>query len=641
MQLKIRNLKIDNFKGCKHLNIDFSEFVTSISGANATGKTTILDGLWWLLFGKDSTGSEKFEIRPLDADGNKVHHVDISVEATCEVIYDDAATVLKETVIIKKRQSEKWVTKRGSVSAELQGNVNTYEVDGFERKESEYKAFIAKLIEEKLFKMLTSPMYFASLPWKEQREILMQFVADKTDRELAEEFGGFDLILDDLGKASTDDVAAKYRKEQTGLKKEQAEAPVRIDEVSKRKVDVNVPLLMKERAAIVEQIEELDEHIKSIDVSAQAKNIADQIYGLKTQQTEMLRKSREQFETEKHETKMQLMSLQSQAQVLSSRMAEKKREIDRADKTIEADNSMLANFRKQWTETKAEEYKGDDVCFNCGQPLPENMVAKNKAKFEADKAARLEQITEKAKLISDDAKRVTADREKAVKDLTDFEIGKNSADRGIKALEEKLNALVEPPIPAECYELDDQIIALEKTAETLVQPDTTDYEIARDTFQKRVNEIDMALAQVKENEAIDARVAELTEELRNIAQRSADVEQKIDLLEQFVRMKMERVSKIVNGYFDGVEFKLFDTQINGGVKETCECTVNGVPYGSLNNGHRIIAGIAIIKALQKQFNVSAPVFLDNAEALSSFNIPKLDCQLVTMSVSDEPTLTVR
>jgi hypothetical protein len=115
----------------------------------------------------------------------------------------------------------------------------------------------------------------------------------------------------------------------------------------------------------------------------------------------------------------------------------------------------------------------------------------------------------------------------------------------------------------------------------------------------------------------------------------------VDMVQDFVRKKMELIGSKVNGLFNGVNFKLFDVQINGGIKEVCECTVNGVPYGSLNNGHRIVAGLEIIRALQQVYGVKAPIFIDNAEAINDFNIPKLDSQMILLKVTDDDKLTIK
>ncbi|NNJ31627.1 hypothetical protein [Lacrimispora defluvii] len=68
--------------------------------------------------------------------------------------------------------------------------------------------------------------------------------------------------------------------------------------------------------------------------------------------------------------------------------------------------------------------------------------------------------------------------------------------------------------------------------------------------------------------------------------------------------------------------------------------VNGVPFSSLNAGHRVVAGLDIITALQKIYGVTAPIFIDNAESVNDFNIPDMEGQLILLKVSINNTLKV-
>ena len=104
---------------------------------------------------------------------------------------------------------------------------------------------------------------------------------------------------------------------------------------------------------------------------------------------------------------------------------------------------------------------------------------------------------------------------------------------------------------------------------------------------------------------------------------------------------MTMVSKIVNEKFGIVNWKLFDKQVNGAIVECCECTIDGIGINKdLNNGHRIVAGLDIINTLSKLYGVTAPIFIDNAEAVNDFNIPKMDAQMILLSVSNDKELKV-
>ena len=78
---------------------------------------------------------------------------------------------------------------------------------------------------------------------------------------------------------------------------------------------------------------------------------------------------------------------------------------------------------------------------------------------------------------------------------------------------------------------------------------------------------------------------------------------------------------------------MFDIQINGGIKDTCEAMVNGVPFSNVNTAMRINAGIDIINTLCQYYKVNAPIFADNKESVT--NIIDTKSQLICLEVSHE------
>ena len=126
----LKKLHLENFKGCKDVTVDFGS-KTLVKGQNATGKTTLVDAFTWVLFDKDSTGATKFQVRPLDSDGNPIHFVEIKAEVSLEI--DEVPYTLS------KKQKEKWVKKRGSEEQEFQGNVNEFEINGYPKSEKDFK----------------------------------------------------------------------------------------------------------------------------------------------------------------------------------------------------------------------------------------------------------------------------------------------------------------------------------------------------------------------------------------------------------------------------------------------------------------------------------------------------------------------
>lgn len=416
--IKLKSLYIQNFKGCKERIINFGEN-TKICGANATGKTTIFDAFTWLLFGKDSLGNAKFGIRPLDKDGKMIDNLEISVEA---VISAD-----NEEYMLKKVQKQKWVKKRGTNATEFQGNVNEFEINRYPKSEKDFKQFISGMIDEKIFNLVTNPVAFTSLPWKEQREILMQFVGESSDVHIAEEHGEkFLKLIPELKIASTDDILKKYTKAKNTLNKEMVEIPARIDEVSKQLGTVDVGALEVEKTAkevVLKKVEDELSYGSTNVVEINAKR--EQVMQLKMDRSDVqnrestiLMDKRRKAVSEYNDAGDKLAFLKKQADSITFDIESAERQKERA----ETDKNKLED---EWRREKASvfpemkpfpdylslpELTEDDLtCPTCGQSLPKEVREKRISDYEERKKNN-EDGYQKAK--ADYEERYLADKEK-------------------------------------------------------------------------------------------------------------------------------------------------------------------------------------------------------------------------------------
>lgn len=143
-----------------------------------------------------------------------------------------------------------------------------------------------------------------------------------------------------------------------------------------------------------------------------------------------------------------------------------------------------------------------------------------------------------------------------------------------------------------------------------------------------------------DNTAVEERIAELRDEQKQVGQLIADQEKQLYLLDEFCKAKMDMLSDRINEKFKMVSFVLFEKQINGGIVPTCKSKYRGPSYNDVNSGHRVVMGLDIIRTLQDIYGVKAPVFIDNAEGINDFNLPVMDCQMVSLAVSDDAELRV-
>lgn len=665
MQIRLKSLHLENFKGIQNTTVDFSQR-TNIHGANATGKTTIFDGFTWLLFNKDSAGNEKFDIRPLDAEGKRIDNVEIKATALLDVDGTE--------VELSKVQKQNWVKKRGTDTVSLQGNINSFEVDGYPKLESDYKAYINQLTPEDLFKILTSPQYFAGMDWKKQRTVLMKLAGGVSDLEIAREDAKFTLLISELEKApSTDDIRKKYAKALSDWKKCQAELPARIDEVSRQLVDVDVAELELYRNHLKEKIAETEQ---AMDNSAGAykeyQTRFEEVMTLRKEVQEYREKAEDKAEEQREKIRKKIRDCDSTISIARQGSKFAVLEAERLERQISSRKEEKVSLQNEWRAKKAQNYQeyvplpdlGQDalICPVCHREFQDDRreqiirdheelcrkheedYRKGMDAFELDKKKSLAAIEEKGNAVVESIRNLRAEKEQIQNQIAEHEKNIQNAETEKADLEKILSQ-----IPVDAGLSDDQVFAemqlhLSKMEEALSsmnngEDSRSQMKIRLSGLREELSATEQKIAS-SDNSKVEARIEELQEEQREVGQKVADQEQMLYLLDQFVMEKMLRISEIINSKFDTVSWKLFDVQINGGVKECCECTVNGVPYSALNSGHRIVAGLDIIRSLSQLYEASAPIFIDNAESINEFNLPDMDAQMICLSVSEDRELKV-
>jgi len=130
----------------------------------------------------------------------------------------------------------------------------------------------------------------------------------------------------------------------------------------------------------------------------------------------------------------------------------------------------------------------------------------------------------------------------------------------------------------------------------------------------------------------------LESEGKNLAQQIADLEKEEFIIEQFMKKKITTIENKINSMFKHVKFKMYEQLINGGEEETCIALIDGVPFSDANHSAQINAGIDIINTFSKHLDVTAPIIIDNAEAINEI-IPT-ESQLIRLLVTDDKTLKI-
>ena len=654
--IKLLSLYIKNFKGCSERTVNFGD-VTEISGANGTGKTTIFDAFLWLLFGTNSVGmsdkSTNFS-RPKDSTGHRIDNVDIEVTASL--------TVDGKPVQLQKVQKQKWSRVRGTDQLVLKGNENSYAINGVDKKEKDFVEYINSIIDVEKFKLLTDIDYFLNLPNEDVKgkpgkmSLLLELCGDVTDKDILEsDPDKWNVIAEDVMNIGVRDAITKAKREKSAAEKAEKEIPARIDEVSRQEKQVpDVAVLTEKLNDVTRRIADSNAELQTYGSEDEAAELGKKLAELKSRQADIEIQAKRELANEREESLAGYREAQKN-------LAEKELLLRKADgvamkldSRIDVLNAELVNLGRIYKETlnPVPFDESSAMCRYCGQMLPQGRVAELKAHHEAAEKERVQKNNEilmKGKATKADVASLETELESVKKERQQIEsdIGK------VKAQCEKLKeqADVFPKEPdltgnAEYLNLLKQIDEADKTLESVYvkQKNARKCKAELAELNNELSSVTRQIAEVEQiqefNDGVKARIEELNEEHRTIGQNIANAERKVILLEEFTIARSKMLSERINSHFEIARFSLIDEYQSGGTSSTVKIMCGGVNDFNINNGHLMLTCIDIIRTFQKHFDTHLPLFVDNAEALSSDNTPKLDSQLILLKVTDDPELKV-
>lgn len=641
--LLLNRLSLRNFKGCKSFDLVVNGVNAKGYGDNATGKTTLFDGFNWLFFDKDSQNKSNFQIKTLDENNNVIHGLEHEVEAE----FNLNGSTLK----LKKVFAEKWTKKRGQATAEFTGHTTTYFIDDVPVKKKEYEAKIESIMSEDIFKLLTSPTYFnEQLHWQKRRDLLLDIAGDITEEEVISSNKKLIKLPEILNGKSIEDYRKIIASRRKKINEELEKIPVRIDEIRRNLPDTNG----LDKAALEQQVTELnneiDELMTNINSIKNGKAISDIQQSIQKIDMELLDIKRENESDSKekiYQFKSRIQEETSNISILNSKITNAEHRKQDSEKTIKYINQELSALRSKWYEIDKREFTHEDSCTcpSCGQDLPEEQVESARQKalaaFNRTKSEDLEKVNKDGKSKNARVTELNSEIETIDKEILKIQSQVSEKETFLKGLREQLEQLestvtdvLDNPAYVEKLKekqsLEGQIKAIREDSNKQIQSiqmEILDKKEQRDQIQNNIGQLANIDAQNK-------RISELMQEERNLAAEFEELEGNLYLTEEFIRLKVTMLEERINSKFKYARFKLFETQVNGGLQEVCETTFNGVPYSSgLNNAARINVGLDIINTLSEHNNFSAPIFIDNAEAVTKLIDTK--AQTIALVVSEE------
>ena len=631
MNIKINSLRLQNFKGVKALEIDFKDKLTNIYGDNAVGKTTVFDAFCWLLWDKDSLNRSQFEIKTLDENGQAIPMIDHSVEAILNV--DGVDTTFK------KIYSEIWTKKRGQTQKEFTGHTTDYYINDVPIKKKEYQDRIASVISEEQFKLLSNVQHFnVNLDKKQRRDTLLSLIDDVNVEDIIASNADFKKL--ELDKYKLEEIRAMNKATASKINKEIEELPVRIDELNNSIQELDFDALEFRKKSKVSSKDIIDKQLS--DFSSIADNISlisKDITTLELEKNSILRQIEDDYNKKVQEIRNNSNVSANQKEQLIKKADNVSKELEFANKEKEMLNKNLDDERAKWIKLNEEEFDGDTTCPTCKQELPQNEIEKIKTEFNINKSKKLEQIELQAKHIKDKItlkEKSINDNEEILKDLQS-QIDSIQDEKEIN-VDELISTIEKAPVPIRVAEIDSEIETKKQELTNLNKADNKDLLERKKAIESEIEEINKQLYYKEENIKIQAKIEQYKEQEKELAKAYEKTQEILNLCDEYTKIYTNLVSDKINNMFKLVKFKLFDVQVNGGIAETCEATVYGVPYSDVNNAGKINAGLDIINVLSEKLDISTPIFIDNAESVNE--LIEVNAQVVRLVVSNDKKLRV-
>lgn len=640
MQLKLNKLVMENFAGFENQTFEFNGQDADIFGQNGTGKTTTATALQWLLFDKGLDGSTKsFNPVPENEKGEEQYELIPTVIAEFEI--DGGLLTLK------KESHPKYSTNQKTNRKEYNRSRTKYQYINDEKvKVTDFKNRVAEIIDEDVFKLITNPGAFNQLDWKVRRNLLFEIADDISDDDVISS----DPELEGLKELLTDhDIETK--KKIVGDKIKQInqqikDIPTRINEASHSLVEVeqlnesDYKQLEENIQSLVNKRYELQNGSAEIELRNRVKDKQSELERIKrdhSSNTESrIHSLMNEFNAEESTIlnyKSKMKNNQTQIQYEEGR----RKELLSEHKRLKADLEKVKNQKFKYVDGK--------VCACCGQELPNEKVevARENAlkKFNKEKSHEIEVITQSIERVLADGKKIKptidalTDENNKHQELINAATEKSTK---IKSKIDSLKAEITDVTESEEYqEVQSDIDELNKKRMN-IQKEVADRLDELDSQSNELNakkeHLDKLKSIAASNENVKKRIQELKDKEDELLDEKEVYSGQLYKLNKFTITKINKLTDNINQKFKYVKFKLFYTQVDGEVKETCETTVNGIEYHrGLNSAKKLNAGLDIINTLCDHYKINAPIFIDNAESV--IDILPTKSQQIRLVVSKE------
>ena len=628
-------LKIENFRGISELEINFKDGLNQIYGDNGVGKSTILDSITWVLFGKNLSDKKSgFTISPI-IDGVERNDLNTKVKL-----------IINNNFIVERE----WKDKKTKLQC---GFIENGEENLVSMTQTEYKKILSeKFIDEEEFKALSNINYIPSLKWQELKEFIFSLIGEIKDEEvlLNGNFESIEMMIRNFGiEKTTEQIKTTEKQLNESIKTLEIEVQNTINLKEKYVSESEENETLKTRK------QELENKIASIKEKQEKNNLLIKEHQQKKElqmQKELELKSKIQNLEQKKEQISNYEELYKANSynvdlVRQRDLNEKQLEIEETERRIKSQQENLAEKNHHLEEIieTANNYAQTEVkienetCGACGQKLPEDKIQESLNNLKEIHNSEIERYKNEIKSIKNAIETLEANikldenlKENLLKELENIKT--KEYDNVEETEKQKQFRVAKEQLEIEVNEISKEIEILKEIV--------NDYNIGEikleeiesvEVYLQELNEINNKLATTITLSKLEEDITSKEVELENKRKSKILNYQKMQDIVSFNNAKAELLKQRVRKYFNLVEFITSETTNDGNLIETFKLAYNGIPYEDLNQSMKILVCLDLLVGIQKIKDKHICILIDNGEQIT--RLPELNTQLIVTYVKKQ------
>lgn len=644
----LKKLTLQNFRAQNH-EVEFGD-TTVIKGKNGAGKSSLMHGFYWLL----SSYTSANEVKNNNLFDNKVELTKDTPKASVEAILE----IDGYEYSIKKVAEAKYVRKRGTdIYEKASSDTYTLYIDNIETSVSDFNAWLeANICPNDMIQYLLDGSFFATLiedDKQKARKVLENIIGEVKREDMK---GDYSCIEEDMRRFPIEAIEERTKNEIKPLKARMNEIPAIIDSKQSTLAEydqIDYESILKEIESKRADIDQIDATIlgqgKAIEPIMGERN---RIYDLINDKSMMLYEAKlahNNHETAKisavkarlDEAKRGCVDVLRRNKAVADSYDAMSRDLEAARLALSAYEQTRVKLLSERDAIKARVFT-EESCTYCGQELPFEMQEEARKRFNDRKQKDLEDVVARGR-----ANNVSIENHKDTIARLEAEISKGytleeTPDTSALEMEykESQSSFVPFESTSEYARLSKEISDLKATLPAIPTNDNEELTRAKKMLLGELENLNRRYGLKAKADEIRVDIIELQAEMRKVGAEIARLEGKLDKCKEYTQEKADIISYRVNSKMNDCKIEMWSAQKDGNrVPDVVLKGKNGVKYSTLNFSDRIKTCVQLQRLFMEKYDVSLPVWLDEASVFSRENLPQIDGQSTLLFASEDMYLT--